>query len=138
MKMSLLQVIILGRKYLTLWPEHIELQQYFAEYHAVAISRFVCRFSLHFAVLILVLPFAANATEYLSQSIASSIFIASMPIQAYIILGIQADKFLPPGLATWYKEGVARMNEQGGNIKLSSNKPKYFDLVELLNLSYKR
>lgn len=138
MKMSLLQVIILGRKYLTLWPEHIELQQYFSEYHAVAISRFVCRFSLHFAVLILVLPFAANATEYLSQSIASSIFIASMPIQAYIILGIQADKFLPPGLATWYKEGVARMNEQGGNIKLSSNKPKYFDLVELLNLSYKR
>lgn len=136
--MSLLQVIILGRKYLTLWPEHIELQQYFSEYHAVAISRFVCRFSLHFAVLILVLPFAANATEYLSQSIASSIFIASMPIQAYIILGIQADKFLPPGLATWYKEGVARMNEQGGNIKLSSNKPKYFDLVELLNLSYKR
>lgn len=136
--MSLLEIILLGRKYLTLWPESIELQQYFAEYHTVAISRFVCRFSLHFAVLILALPLVANATEYLSQSIASSVFIASMPIQAYIILGIQADKFLPPGLAAWYQEGVARINEQGGDLKLSTNKPKYFDLVELLHLSYKR
>ncbi len=135
--MSLLQIILLGRKYLTLWPERAELMQFFSEYHAISISRFVCRYSLHFAVLVLALPFVANATDYVSQSIASSIFIASMPVQAYILLGVQADKFLPPGLATWYKEGVARINEQGGDVKLSVHKPKYFDLVTLLNLSYK-
>lgn len=137
MKMSLLQIILLGRKYLALWPERAELMQYFSEYYAIAMSRFVCRYSLHFAVLVFALPFVTNATDYLGQSVACSVLIASFPVQAYIILGLQADKFLPPGLAAWYKEGVARVNESGGDIRLSAHKPKYFDLVQLLNLSFK-
>ncbi len=43
MKISLLQLIQLGRQYLKLWPERAELMQYFAEYRQVSISRFVCR-----------------------------------------------------------------------------------------------
>ena len=138
MKMSLLQIIQLGRKYLKLWPESPELLQYFSEYRQITVSRFVCRYSWHFAGLIVALPFVTNITELYSQSIASALFISSMPVQAYIMLGLQADKYLPPSLASWYKEGVARINEQGGSIKLSVNKPKYIDLVSLLDISYRK
>ena len=62
----------------------------------------------------------------------------SMPIQALIMLGVKADKFLPPALSSWYKEGVARVNEQGGDIKLSMQRPRYFDLANLLNLTYSK
>ena len=59
-----------------------------------------------------------------------------MPVQALVILGVKADKILPPSLSTWYKEGVAKINEQGGNITLLLSKPRYIDLAKLLNLSY--
>jgi len=63
-------------------------------------------------------------------------FILSMPVQALVILGVKADKFLPPTLASWYKEGVAKFNENGGSIKLSVHKPRYIDLAYLLNVTY--
>jgi hypothetical protein len=54
------------------------------------------------------------------------------------MLGVKADKFLPPALANWYREGVAKINQQGGNIKLSIQKPRYIDLAELLHLTYQQ
>lgn len=137
MNLSLFQIVQLGRKYLKLWPERNELLQYFAEYRQITVSRFVCRYSLHFAVLIITLPFVANSHSLYSQAFACGFFVVSMPVQVYIMLGLQADKFLPPALASWYREGVARVNEQGGNIELSVNKPRYLDLVNLLHLTYR-
>lgn len=138
MNMSLLQIIQLGRKYLGLWPERSELLGLFAEYQQVVISRFVCRYAWQLGLFILILPFAVNAMAFYSQSVISALFVLSMPIQAYIMLGLQADKFLPESLATWYRQGVARINEQGGSIKLSTSKPKYIDLVHLLNISFQQ
>ncbi|MGJ8694041.1 MAG: terminus macrodomain insulation protein YfbV [Thalassotalea sp.] len=138
MKMTLLQVIQLGRKYLKLWPERTELLQFFAEYRQITVSRFVCRYSWHFAALIIALPFAASLPEMFSNSLVSALFISSMPLQVYIMLGLQADKFLPPSLASWYREGVAKINQQGGSIKLSVTNPKYIDLVNLLDISYRK
>lgn len=138
MNMSLSQIIQLGRRYLKRWPERGELSQYFREYHQIVVARFVCKNAIHFAGLIVVLPIAFGNFGMLPQAVVSAAFIFSMPIQAYIMLGLQADKFLPPGLASWYKEGVAKYNQQGGEIKLSTAKPKYFDLVELLNVTYSK
>lgn len=138
MNMSLSQIIQLGRRYLKRWPERGELSQYFREYHQIVVARFVCKNAIHFAGLIVVLPIAFGNFAMLPQAVVSAAFIFSMPIQAYIMLGLQADKFLPPGLASWYKEGVAKYNQQGGEIKLSTAKPKYFDLVELLNVTYSK
>ena len=135
-KMTLLEIILLGRKYLSLWPERKELINYFAEYHSILVSRFVCRYSKFFGVFIIALPYAANIFSYLNQSIVSALFILSMPIQVYIMLGLQADKYLPPSLASWYREGVAKVKESS-DIKLTVSNPKYLDLVNLLNLSYR-
>ena len=72
----------------------------------------------------------------LPQAVVYSLFILSIPVQALVTLGVKADKFLPPGLASWYKEGVAKVNEGGGQIKLSVHKPRYLDLAKLLNVTY--
>ena len=53
------------------------------------------------------------------------------------MLGSYADKYLPPSLAQWYKEGVAKYNQQGGEIELTMAKPRYIDLAHLINILIK-
>jgi len=117
MNMSVVDIIKLGRKYMNLWPQRVELASYFSEYRVVQVGRFACRYLPGLAVFY-------------------SLFILSIPVQALVTLGVKADKFLPPGLASWYKEGVAKVNESGGQIKLSVHKPRYLDLAMLLNVTY--
>ncbi len=136
--MSVYQLIQLGRKYLQLWPQKPELASYFSEYQIIVFSRFVFRYFPALALFTLLLPLIFSIPSAYPQNFFYAIFIASIPVQALVILGVKADKFLPPSLASWYKEGVAKINEQGGEIKLSLNKPRYLDLAQLLNLSYQR
>jgi len=72
----------------------------------------------------------------LPQALLYSLFLLSFPVQALIFMGLKADKFLPPALANWYKESVARVNQSGGDIKLSTQRPRYLDLAQLLNLTF--
>ena len=137
MNMSVVEVIKLGQKYMKLWPDRAELANYFAEYRTVQFSRMVCRYFPALAVISALAPLYFNVNLPMSQIAFYFIFILSMPVQALVILGVKADKYLTPSLASWYKEGVARINEQGGDVKLSMSKPKYVDLAQLLNITYK-
>lgn len=119
-----------------LWPERAELATYFVDYRSVQMARLVYRVIPGLAVLTILLPFGLGFIELAPQLLVYGLFMASMPLQALVMLGVKADKFLPPSLAQWYKEGVAKYNQQGGNIKLSSHKPRYIDLATLLNISY--
>jgi len=136
--MSVYQLMQLGRKYLQLWPQRAELASYFSEYQIIVFSRFVFRYFPALAVLTVLLPLVFNVYDAYPQTFFYALFIASIPVQSLVILGVKADKFLPPSLASWYKESVAKVNEQGGQIKLSLHKPRYLDLAQLLNLSYQR
>ena len=136
MNMSVVEIIKLGQKYMKLWPKRPELANYFAEYRTVQFARVVCQTFPALAVISAVLPLYLEIPISLGQIAFYFIFILSMPIQALVILGVKADKYLTPSLATWYKEGVARVNEQGGNVKLSVHKPRYLDLAQLLNITY--
>jgi len=136
MSMNVYQVIKLGQKYMKLWPEKAELNLYFADYRAVQVSRFVYRYFPSLALLSFVGQVYFGSISILPQALTYSVFILSMPFQALVMLGLKADKFLPPSLSSWYKEGVAKINEQGGNVKLSMSKPRYIDLAKLLNISY--
>ena len=136
MNMSVFEIIKLGKKYMTLMPNRVELAQYFSDYSAIHISRFVCRYFPALAVVIFIAQISLGSLSVLPQAIVYALFILSMPVQALVILGVKADKVLPPSLSSWYKEGVAKINEQGGNIKLLMVKPRYIDLAQLLNLSY--
>jgi len=136
--MSVYQLIQLGRKYLQLWPQRAELANYFREYQIIVFSRFVFRYFPALAIFTLILPIVFNVYGAYPQTFFYALFIASIPVQALVILGVKADKYLPPSLASWYKESVAKVNEQGGQIKLSQHKPRYLDLAQLLCLSYQR
>ena len=136
MNMSVVEIIKLGQKYVKLWPEKAELNHYFAEYRAVQSSRFVCRYLPAVAVIIFVVQLSLGSLSALPQALFYGLFILSMPVQSLVVLGVKADKMLPPSLASWYREGVAKVNENGGNIELSLQKPRYIDLASLLNLTY--
>lgn len=138
MKMSVVELIKLGRRYLQLWPERQDLTQYFAEYRIIQLSRIIYRVLPGMTLCVLLLQLSLLELAQLPQVLVFSLFLASLPVQTLIMLGVKADTFLPPALAAWYKEGVARVNQQGGQFKLSLQKPRYIDLATLLNVSYQQ
>jgi len=134
--MNVVEIVKLGRKYMQMWPEKSELVNYFAEYRMIQVSRLVCRYLPGIAFFVFIMQLYLGGVNFLPQALVYGIFILSIPVQALVMLGVKADKFLPPALAAWYKEGVAKFNQNGGDIKLSMQKPRYLDLAKLLNLSY--
>ncbi|WP_448548625.1 terminus macrodomain insulation protein YfbV [Thalassotalea fusca] len=136
MNMSVVELIKLGRKYMLLWPQRVELSQYFDEYRAVQVGRGACRYLPTVALIVFILQLYLGGMSYLPYALVYLFFILTIPVQALVMLGVKADKFLPPSLANWYKQGVAKVNEQGGSVKLSVKRPRYLDLAKLLNVSY--
>ncbi|WP_226960744.1 terminus macrodomain insulation protein YfbV [Thalassotalea sp. LPB0316] len=134
--MSVIELIKLGHRYLKLWPERAELSQYFQEYYAITLARFVWRNFLGFSLFIVLFFTLVTGQSDLQLLVFYTIFALSMPVQVLVVLGVKADKDLPPGLSAWYKEGLARFNEKGGNLELSTGRPKYIDLAKLLNITY--
>ena len=151
MNLSVAQLIKLGQKYIKLWPERAELAHYFADYRAVQSARFVCRYfpALASFVFIMQLYFSsgfffgsgstAKVIDALPQALVYGLFLLSIPLQALVVLGVKADKFLPPSLASWYRSGLEKAKEQGSQNKLTDlaiSKPRYIDLAKLLQLTY--
>lgn len=151
MNLSVIELIKLGQKYLKLWPEKAELANYFADYRAVQTARFVCRYfpALALFIFIIQLYFASglftgnatisNAINALPQAMVYGLFLLSIPIQTLVMLGVKADKFLPPSLASWYRNGLEKAKELGIKNKLntlSASKPRYIDLAKLLQLTF--
>jgi uncharacterized membrane protein YfbV (UPF0208 family) len=151
MKLSVVELIKLGQRYVNFWPEKAELAQYFVEYQAVQTARFVCRYfpALALFTFIMQLYFASgylsgagsikNAFSALPQALVYGLLLLSLPVQALVVLGVKADKFLPPSLASWYRSGLEKAKEQGSLSKLSDlavSKPRYIDLAQLLQLTF--
>ncbi|WP_268245250.1 terminus macrodomain insulation protein YfbV [Thalassotalea profundi] len=134
--MSVIEIFKLGRKYMELWPKKAELNHYFDEYRAVQIGRLVYRYLPAMALFVLIMQLYFGGADILAQALVYFLFLLSIPLQAVVMLGVKADKFLPPALADWYRRGVAKVNEQDGDIKLSIRRPRYLDLATLLNVSY--
>lgn len=136
--MSVFEIMKLGRQYLFLWPERNELAEYFSEYRRIQMSRLVYRYMPSLALFVFIMQLYFGSLDILPQALVYGLFILSMPVQVLVMLGVKADKLLPPGLSAWYKEGVAKINERGGNIALSVNKPRYVDLAQLLDITYRQ
>jgi len=151
MNLSVVQIIKLGQQYLNLWPEKPELARYFADYTAIQSARFVCRYfpALALFTVVMQLYFGSgypmgqgsidNAINTLSVALVYGLFILSIPVQALVVLGVKADKFLPPSLASWYRNGLEKAKEQDNLNKLTHltvSKPRYIDLAQLLQLTF--
>jgi len=151
MNLSVVQLIKLGQKYIKFWPERAELARYFIEYRAVQSARFVCRTfpALALFVFTMQIYFSSgfflgsgninNVLNALPQALVYGLFFLSIPVQALVILGVKADKLLPPSLASWYRSGLEKAKEQGSQRKLTDMaiaKPRYIDLAQLLQLTF--
>mgnify|MGYP000035307616 CR=1 FL=1 len=151
MNLSVVQLIKLGQRYITLWPERAELSRYFTDYRAVQSARFLCRYfpALALFTFIMQLYFSSGfftgagsielAMNALPQALVYLLFLLSIPVQALVVLGVKADKLLPPSLASWYRSGLEKAKEQGSTNKLSNLailKPRYIDLAQLLQLTF--
>ncbi|MEI6895795.1 MAG: DUF412 family protein [Colwellia sp.] len=166
MNISVVQLIKLGQKYLTLWPEKPVLSRYFEDYWAVQSARFVCRYfpALALFTVIMQLYVASgylwgygsidNAINALPQALVYGLFLLSMPVQALVFSGVKADKLLPPSLASWYRQGLEKIKSQKevhltdgvkqkssyNNVQVIANlatyNPRYIDLAQLLQLSF--
>jgi len=150
MNLSVIELVKLGQRYCELWPEKAELSRYFAAYNAVQSARFVCRYfpALALFTVIMQLYFTSgfftgsgsinNALNALPQALVYGVFLLSIPAQALVILGVKADKLLPPSLASWYRNGIEKAKEQGSyNLSdLVISNPRYIDLAQLLNITF--
>jgi uncharacterized membrane protein YfbV (UPF0208 family) len=147
MNKSIFDIIRSGQKFMNLWPKRPELVNYFAEYRSVVVSRYVCHTMPALAIFVMVIQLYLAGFEQLSQALVYGIFILSLPVQALLLLGKKAQQELPPALASWYREGVSKLKEQGStkriteqinkqNIQLSMKRPSYMELALLLNLIY--
>ena len=150
--MSVIQIIKLGQQYLDIWPENTELSHYFSDYQIIQSARFICRYfpALALFTFIMQLYFYSgypmgsgsinNAINALPQALVYGLFLLSIPLQTLVITGVKADKFLPPSLASWYRNGIKKAKEQNhGNqlnfSELTTTKPRYIDLAKLLKLT---
>jgi len=153
MNLSVVQIIKLGQRYLNFWPEKSELSHYFSDYQSIQVARFVCRYfpALALFTVIIQLYFGSGyplgqgsldgVANALGLALVYGLFILSLPIQALVILGVKADKFLPPSLASWYRSGLEKAKEQEQKQKsnlsaLTIYKPRYIDLAQLLQLTF--
>lgn len=151
MNLSVVQLIKLGQEYIDFWPEKAELVRYFADYRAVQSARFFCHYfpALALFIFIMQLYFSsgfflgsgsiANVLNALPMALVYGLFLLSIPVQALVILGVKADKFLPPSLASWYRSGLEKAKEHDCQNKLTDlaiSKPRYIDLAQLLKLTY--
>ena len=127
MNISVVQLIKLGQKYLSLWPDKPELTQYFEDYRGVQSARFVCRYFPALAMFTVVMQLyvasgypvgqgsIGNAMNALPQALVYGLFLLSLPIQALVLSGVKADKLLPPSLASWYHSGLEKVKQQGNS-----------------------
>ncbi|OUR77373.1 hypothetical protein A9Q75_15180 [Colwellia psychrerythraea] len=162
MNISVVQLIKLGQKYLSLWPDKPELTQYFEDYRGVQSARFVCRYFPALAMFTVIMQLyiasgyplgqgsISNAINALPQALVYGLFLLSMPVQALVFSGVKADKLLPPPLASWYHNGLEKAKQQiaeqsersnGHNnnttiANLAKYKPRYIDLAQLLQLTF--
>ena len=161
MNISVVQLIKLGQKYLSLWPDKPELTQYFEDYRGVQSARFVCRYFPALAMFTVIMQLyiasgyplgqgsISNALNALPQALVYGLFLLSLPVQALVFSGVKADKLLPPSLASWYHSGLEKVKQQvaeqnqrsnGDNndtaiANLAKYKPRYIDPVSYTHLT---
>jgi uncharacterized membrane protein YfbV (UPF0208 family) len=161
MNISVIELIKLGQKYLSLWPNKPELSHYFSDYKTVQLARLACRYLPALALFTFTMqlyiasgyPLGAGSIhklmDALPQALVYLLFLLSIPLHALVISGVKADKLLPPSLASWYRSGLEKAKQQGkANTDNSDNdlartiselatyKPRYIDLAQLLQLSF--
>lgn len=133
MQKSVMSQVQLGRCYAKKWPMRKELTLLFVEFKVIKATELAITVMPILAMLTLFFQLNYLGSDFLPQAIASALFFLSLPLQGLLWLGKRAQTPLTPPMHQWYNELHAKMVANGYNTPLSDNKPRYFELAELLN-----
>lgn len=126
-----------GRHYMTVWPRRPELNSLFPENRIIKATEFACLVIPALIVLSVMLQFEFGRSEYWPSTMASVLFLFSLPLQGLYWLGQRSQTALPPSLANWYRQINEKMSEQGTRRQWVNN-PSYKELAETLNAAFKQ
>lgn len=129
----MLQHIKNGHRYMQLWPNHACVGN-LAEARVIPATRFGWKAMPVAALANAFVQFSYLGPEFMPQILAATIFILLLPLQGYYWLGKRAYTQLPLALRSWYFELQEKLNAQGADIRLPSDRqgPCYIDLARVL------
>ncbi|WP_432452253.1 MULTISPECIES: terminus macrodomain insulation protein YfbV [unclassified Agarivorans] len=127
-----------GHNYMKRWPNQRVLSPIFPENRVIFATSLAMKTMPAIAVVTVMLPYMANLTEILPQSVMMATVIFLMPLHGLYWLGRRANQLLPPSLANWYRDLHQKLAEAGERISPLAVKPRYKELADLLRKAFKR
>jgi uncharacterized membrane protein YfbV (UPF0208 family) len=135
MQSTLMITLQQGMQYSKTWPLVNELNAVFPENKIIRMTRFGQQVLPALSVLSLIVQVQWLGQNYLSQAIASALFLLSLPLQGWYWLGLRALSPLPPAMLRWYLEISDKLRQHGVLVPTAAEKPSYQDLAGVLHLA---
>lgn len=135
----MIKTILQGHRYMKIWPQHAVVGN-LPEARVIPLTK-LGRLGLPLAALLNVfVQYSYLGAEFLIQIMATSLFLAALPLQGYYWLGKRAKSQLPIPLASWLKELQSKLKRQGEDIRLEQHQvgPNYMDLAKVLHAALKK
>lgn len=126
--MSIKKMFNDGREYQGIFPLEKALHARFVECRVIPATRLASKTLPGIGLATFVLFLANFGLAYLPQTLAMTLFIWGIPIQAYLWLGQRANSALLPRDRYWYEDLCGRMRARGVTVK-QVTQPTYKDLA---------
>lgn len=128
-----------GIAYSKVWPLQPELAGVLPENRVIRLSVLLQQLMPPAAVLCFCVQLQYGGLAQFGVAFSWSVFLLSLPVQAWFWLGYRARTPLPPALQGWYQHIRQQMQEAGVSAPaLKAQKPVFFDLAQLLNSAYRQ
>lgn len=129
-------VLLLGQRYMAIWPNEKQLGIIFPEERVCRYTRFAIKFMPPTAVFILSWQWLLQAQ--FGMSVAIALFALSLPLQGLWWLGKRAMSPLPASLLSWYHSVREKLTSVGKLTSAPVPPVTYYQLAELLCQAFHR
>jgi len=128
-----------GIQYSKMWPQQPELAGLLPENRLIRLTALLQQVMPAAAVLCFCVQLQFGGLSQFGVAFSWSLFLLSLPIQAWYWLGYRARTPLPPALQRWYQQIRFQLQEAGVTAPaLTAHKPLFFDLAALLESAYRQ
>jgi|TARA_B100001105_G_scaffold250003_1_gene237729 uncharacterized membrane protein YfbV (UPF0208 family) len=132
MQKGVMSQVQTGRQYAKKWPMRQELAPLFAEFRVIKATELAITVMPILAMLTVFMQVNYLGSDYFPQAITIALFFLSLPLQGLLWLGRRAETRLEPAMLSWYTELHSKMKAHGYQSQLTTEKPRYTDLAQLL------
>lgn len=132
MQKGVMSQVQTGRQYAKKWPMRQELAPMFAEFRVIKATDLAITVMPILAMFTVFMQVNYLGSDYFPQAITIALFFLSLPFQGLLWLGRRAQTRLEPAMLSWYTELLSKMKAHGYQSQLTTEKPCYTDLAQLL------